>query len=59
MLYLIKGFLYNLSKRSSNMGMLLNVQMSIFGNYHIETTADNISILMQKLNALGKFEFLS
>lgn len=58
MLYVIKGFLYSLSKRRSGMGMLLNIQMSIFGNYHIETTANNISILMQKLNELGKFEFL-
>lgn len=40
------------------MGMLLNVQLSVFGNYHIETTAKNVSNLMQKLNELGEFEFL-
>lgn len=40
------------------MGTLLNVQLSVFGNYNIETTAVNISNLMQKINELGKFEYL-
>lgn len=58
MLYVIKGFLYNVFKRSSEMGILLNVQLSVFGNDNIETTATNISSLMQKINGLGKFEYL-
>lgn len=40
------------------MGMLLNVQLSVFGNYNIEATAANVSKLMQGINELGKFEFL-
>lgn len=58
MLYIIKGFLYDVLKRSSAMGILLNVQVSVFGNYNIETTAANISNLMKKVNELGKFEYL-
>ena len=40
------------------MGILLNVQLSVFGNCNIKTTAANISNLMQKINRLGKFEYL-
>lgn len=40
------------------MGILLNIQLSVFGNYNIEATATNISNLMQKINKLGKFEYL-
>lgn len=40
------------------MGILLNVQLSVFGNCNIEATATNISNLMQEINKLGKFEYL-
>lgn len=40
------------------MGMLLNVQLSVFSNYHIEATAKNVTTLMSKLNELGRFEYL-
>lgn len=58
MLFAIKGNLYNIYKEGANMGMLLNVQVSIFSNYHIEASPANISYLMQKINDLGEYVFL-
>ena len=42
------------------MGLLMNVQMSIFINNRIEPTPNNISTLMTKLNSLdsGNYEYL-
>ena len=40
------------------MGILLNVQLSDFGNCNIKTTAANFSNLIEKINRLEKFEYL-
>lgn len=40
------------------MGLILNVQLSVFCNYTIEPNAQNISSLMNEINGLGKLEFL-
>ncbi len=40
------------------MGLILNVQLSVFCNYRIEPNAQNITNLMKKINELGQMEFL-
>ncbi|MEE1218293.1 MAG: hypothetical protein U0L20_00030 [Ruminococcus sp.] len=40
------------------MGLLMSVEVSIFINNRIDPTPNNISNLMTKLNALGKYEYL-
>ncbi len=66
MMYKVQGFMlfvydehvYCFFERSMNMGTLLNVQLSVFGNYHIEASVANVTRLMQKLNELGRYEYL-
>lgn len=58
MFWVFNGKIFDFTKRSMKMGILLNVQLSVFGNYHIDTKPDNITTLMEKLNQLGRFEFL-
>lgn len=40
------------------MGIILNLQLAVFCNHRIEPTPTNISVLMEKINALNIKEFL-
>lgn len=58
MQYYIKGRYYSFQRRKKSMGIVLNLQLSVFTNYRIEPNANNISNLMKKINLLGVKEFL-
>ena len=40
------------------MSIILNVQFSVFSNNRIEPTPDNVGKILNKLNSLGKYDFL-
>lgn len=40
------------------MSIIMNVQFTVFSNNRIEPTPDNIGIILNKLNSLGKYTFL-